>query len=83
MPKVGDWFYKEHTLTAGYEEIDFELRADRIIIFSDSDVEFSWNGQDLTGKLLVADIKTTINDARKGKIWVKGAGSIRIMAWEA
>lgn len=69
--------------------INFKFQANDILIINDDDITeilFSFNGEDLDGRLLKRE-RITMNNKHQSKIWFKinlqkGSGTkVRVFAW--
>jgi len=77
------WFFKEIALTSSYKEESFSGSAKNIKMkVVGGNCEFSFSGQEADGKIVDADLMQDFLDVNKGKIYVKGTGTVTVMAWD-
>lgn len=74
------WFYEAVTLTANYVPKEFGFKAKHLKL--KGDVTFSFDGENDNGKLVAGDGMQAFSDVEKSKIFVKGTGTLEVIAWD-
>jgi len=96
MSRFGDWYYRDTAkattdpvtpivaLTANFKDAAFDFGGllGALRMYPAGDFEYSWDGKHVHGEVKAADGVLYLSGIRKGKIWLRGTGPVRMMGQE-
>ena len=80
--RFGDWFYKKQTLTANFVELSLDGSVNNLKFVASATCQISFDGKNEMGEIELAEGPLDFLGVNKGRVWVKGSGTVKVYGWE-